>query len=160
MWVVKRLSSVCTICVGIVDVGKSWVAFKFSVLERAVRPDSRGECPHINMSKLRQRKIAAAGYRSACRRSTRAEPIQAIRFRTEALAHQETDVSSAQSCPMIERQSGSRARAWRNGIRSGLKEHLSARLETGDAELLKFGETLNGNPEPSPERHQPGRCRD
>ena len=24
--------------------------------------------------------------------------------------------------------------------------------ETGDAELLKFGETLNGNPEPSPER--------
>jgi hypothetical protein len=23
--------------------------------------------------------------------------------------------------------------------------------ETGDAELLKFGETLNGNPEPSPE---------
>jgi hypothetical protein len=32
--------------------------------------------------------------------------------------------------------------------------------ETGDAELLKFGETLNGNPEPSPEGHQPGRCRD
>jgi len=25
--------------------------------------------------------------------------------------------------------------------------------ETGDAELLKFGETLNGNPEPSPERY-------
>ena len=25
--------------------------------------------------------------------------------------------------------------------------------ETGDAELLKFGETSNGNPEPSPERH-------
>ena len=24
--------------------------------------------------------------------------------------------------------------------------------ETGDAELLKFGETSNGNPEPSPER--------
>jgi hypothetical protein len=23
--------------------------------------------------------------------------------------------------------------------------------ETGDAELLKFGETFNGNPEPSPE---------
>jgi len=39
-------------------------------------------------------------------------------------------------------------------------ENLSARRETGDAELLKFGETLNGNPEPSPERHQPGRCRD
>jgi hypothetical protein len=32
--------------------------------------------------------------------------------------------------------------------------------ETGDAELLKFGETLNGNPEPSPENFQPGRCRD
>ena len=41
-------------------------------------------------------------------------------------------------------------RAWRNGIRSGLKENLSARRETGDAELLKFGETSNGNPEPSP----------
>ncbi len=25
--------------------------------------------------------------------------------------------------------------------------------ETGDAELLKFGEPSNGNPEPSPERH-------
>src|ERR1700681_952752 len=24
----------------------------------------------------------------------------------------------------------------------------------------KFGETSNGNPEPNPERHQPGRCRD
>src|SRR5260370_14062464 len=48
------------------------------------------------------------------------------------------------------------ARAWRNGIRSGLKENLSARLETGDAELLKFGETLNGNPEPSPEKFHPG----
>jgi len=32
--------------------------------------------------------------------------------------------------------------------------------ETGDAELLKFGETLNGNPEPSPARRRPGRCRD
>ena len=32
--------------------------------------------------------------------------------------------------------------------------------ETGDAELLKFGETSNGNPEPSPERHQPRRCGD
>ena len=51
---------------------------------------------------------------------------------------------------MIEMQSGSRARAWRNGIRSGLKKNLSARWETGDAELLKFGETLNGNPEPIP----------
>ena len=50
-----------------------------------------------------------------------------------------------------------RARAWRNGIRSGLKENLSARPEIGDAELLKFGETLNGNPEPSPDT---GRCRD
>jgi hypothetical protein len=47
----------------------------------------------------------------------------------------------------------SRARAWRNGIRSGLKENLSARRETGDAALLKFGETSNGNPEPSPERY-------
>jgi len=26
--------------------------------------------------------------------------------------------------------------------------------ETGDAELLKFGETSNGNPEPSPERQR------
>jgi hypothetical protein len=32
--------------------------------------------------------------------------------------------------------------------------------ETGNAELLKFGETLNGNPEPSAERQQPGRYRD
>jgi hypothetical protein len=63
-------------------------------------------------------------------------------------------------CPIIETESDGRARAWRNGIRSGLKENLSARRETGDAELLKFGETSNGNPEPSPERHQPGRCRD
>jgi hypothetical protein len=32
-----------------------------------------------------------------------------------------------------------------------LRENLSARRETGDAELLKFGETFqNGNPEPSP----------
>src|SRR6266403_1178520 len=31
-----------------------------------------------------------------------------------------------------------------------LRENLSARRETGDAELLKFGETCNGNPEPSP----------
>jgi hypothetical protein len=29
--------------------------------------------------------------------------------------------------------------------------------ETGDAELLKFGETLNGNPEPSPEKSQAGK---
>jgi hypothetical protein len=42
---------------------------------------------------------------------------------------------------MIETQYGSRARAWRNGIRSGLKENLSARREIGDAELVKFGET-------------------
>jgi hypothetical protein len=28
---------------------------------------------------------------------------------------------------------------------------LSARRETGGVELLKVGETLNGNPEPSPE---------
>ena len=40
-------------------------------------------------------------------------------------------------------------RAWRNGIRSGLKENLSARRETGDVELPKFGEPCNGNPEPS-----------
>jgi len=33
--------------------------------------------------------------------------------------------------------------------------------ETGDAELLKFGETWNGNPEPSPDgKRRPGRCRD
>jgi hypothetical protein len=42
-------------------------------------------------------------------------------------------------------------RAWRNGIRSGLKENLSARRETGGAELLKFGEPCNGNPEPRPD---------
>jgi len=38
-----------------------------------------------------------------------------------------------------------------------LGEFLSAREETRDAELLKVGETFNGNPEPSPET---GRCRD
>jgi hypothetical protein len=32
-----------------------------------------------------------------------------------------------------------------------LNENLSARREIGDAELPKFGETCNGNPEPSPE---------
>jgi len=31
-------------------------------------------------------------------------------------------------------------RAWRNGRRGGLRQKLSARWETGDAELLKFGE--------------------
>jgi hypothetical protein len=30
-----------------------------------------------------------------------------------------------------------------------LNENLSGRRETGDAELPKFGETSNGNPEPS-----------
>jgi len=49
-------------------------------------------------------------------------------------------------------------RAWRNGRRSGLKR-LSAHRETDGVELLKVGETLNGNPEPSPES-LPGRCRD
>jgi hypothetical protein len=43
------------------------------------------------------------------------------------------------------------------GRRNGLKPILSAFRETGDAELPKFGETLNGNPEPSPAT---GRCRD
>jgi len=47
---------------------------------------------------------------------------------------------------MIERQSESSARAWRNGIRSGLMEDLSAQEEIGDAELLKLGEPSNGNP--------------
>jgi hypothetical protein len=42
----------------------------------------------------------------------------------------------------------------------GLARDKAAPDETGDAELLKFGETLNGNPEPSPERHRPERCRD
>jgi len=37
------------------------------------------------------------------------------------------------------------------GRRSGLKRKLSARRETGGVELPKVGETLNGNPEPSPE---------
>lgn len=36
-------------------------------------------------------------------------------------------------------------------------DDLSARGETRDVELLKFGETLAGNPEPSPFT---GRCRD
>jgi hypothetical protein len=36
------------------------------------------------------------------------------------------------------------------GRRSGLKENLSARRETGDVELPKFGEPCNGDPEPSP----------
>lgn len=48
-------------------------------------------------------------------------------------------------------------RAWRNGRRTGLKRTLSARRETADVELLKFGETFTGNPEPSPAM---GRCRD
>jgi hypothetical protein len=41
---------------------------------------------------------------------------------------QKRTCKSWRTCPMIEMQSGSRARAWRNGIRSGLKENLSARL--------------------------------
>jgi hypothetical protein len=41
-----------------------------------------------------------------------------------------------------------------------LRKNLSPRREISDAELLKFEETSNGNPEPSPERNQPGRCRD
>ena len=36
------------------------------------------------------------------------------------------------------------------GRRIGLKDRLSAPGETQDAELLKFGETFAGNPEPSP----------
>ena len=32
--------------------------------------------------------------------------------------------------------------------------------ETGEAEPLKVGDPLNGNPESSPEKYQPGRCRD
>jgi hypothetical protein len=38
-----------------------------------------------------------------------------------------------------------------------LRENLSARRETGDAELLKVGETCNGNPEPSPEENPSGK---
>src|SRR5947208_15724041 len=47
------------------------------------------------------------------------------------------------------------ARAWRNGRRSGLEGNLSARRETGDAELPKFGESSHmaipsqARPEPS-----------
>src|SRR5437667_10286044 len=47
------------------------------------------------------------------------------------------------------------ARAWRNGRRSGLEGNLSARWETGDAELPKFGEPCHmaipsqARPEPS-----------
>ena len=37
-----------------------------------------------------------------------------------------------------------------------LSQNLSARRETGDAELLKFGETCNGNPEPSPAHRREG----
>src|SRR5436309_314403 len=46
-------------------------------------------------------------------------------------------------------------RAWRNGRRSGLEGNLSARRETGDAELPKFGEPCHmaipsqARPEPS-----------
>jgi hypothetical protein len=47
---------------------------------------------------------------------------------------------------------GSRARAWRNGIRSGLKENLSARLGNRRCRTAQIREILNGNPEPSPER--------
>ena len=41
---------------------------------------------------------------------------------------------------MLERQSDSRARARRNGIRSGLKENLSARREIG----LDYPFTVSG----------------
>jgi len=44
------------------------------------------------------------------------------------------------------------------GRHSGLKA-LSARRETDGVELLKVGETLNGNPEPSLKAFS-GRCRD
>src|SRR5438552_6351291 len=47
-------------------------------------------------------------------------------------------------------------RAWRNGRRSGLEENLSARPETGDAELPKFGETSH-MAIPSQARSQPNR---
>lgn len=36
-----------------------------------------------------------------------------------------------------------------------LGESQSSSDETGDAELLTFGETSNSNPEPSPENHLP-----
>ena len=53
-----------------------------------------------------------------------------------------------------------------SGGRGGMADaadlrNLSARRETGDAELLKVGGTsASGNPEPSLARSQPGRCRD
>lgn len=47
-------------------------------------------------------------------------------------------------------------RAWRNGRRSGLEENLSARRETGGAELPKFGEPFH-MAIPSQARPQPGR---
>ena len=47
-------------------------------------------------------------------------------------------------------------RAWRNGRRSGLEENLSARPETGDAELPKFGEPSH-MAIPSQARSQPNR---
>ena len=48
------------------------------------------------------------------------------------------------------------------GRRNGLGGDLSAPGETPDAELPKLGETLTGNPEPSPGGREPstGRCRD
>jgi hypothetical protein len=45
------------------------------------------------------------------------------------------------ACPIIDNCSKTATRAWRNGRRSGLEKNLSARRETGDAELLKVGET-------------------
>lgn len=51
---------------------------------------------------------------------------------------------------------GAPVRAWRSGRRNGLRR-FSALGETQDVELLKFGETLTGNPEPS---SKTGKCRD
>jgi len=50
------------------------------------------------------------------------------------------------------------------GRRNGLKRNLSARRETGDAELLKFGEPCNmaipSQALPEKSTLRPGRCRD
>jgi len=62
-----------------------------------------------------------------------------------ALAAKPTE--SPLDCAIIYRRAG--VAEWQT---RRTQTNLSARRETGDVELLKFGETSNGNPEPSPKR--------
>src|SRR5215475_5412467 len=67
----------------------------------------------------------------------------------------------SQTCPMIERVVCQPRGRGGMADAADLRKNLSARRKTGEAELLKVGETFqNGNPEPSPARRRPGRCRD